>query len=777
MRKGIRRLGVLALVQGMALAAVWAQANPPHAAYALPAGGRRGTTVEVTVGGQFLGAVDKAFVSGAGLIVKVGAFARPMQGIEAQQLRDKVQELQKKTATPETRREIDDIRLRLLMFAAGRGASPVLAETRALTVTIDAAAETGRHELRLASAQGLSNPIAFYVGRLPEILETEAVERKTGPNGALQGIFQPPTNQEIVLPVVVNGRVKPRLEQPPAAGGQPASYAPGEVDRYRFQARRGQRLVASLAARDITPYLADAVPGWFQAALTLYDAQGLELAYVDDYRFHPDPVLFYEIPADGEYVIEVKDALYRGREDFVYRLSIGELPFITGVFPLGGRGGTAIDFQLTGWNLPAKTVKLDPGDRGLGVRQLSVAAGGLESNSVPIAAGDLPETTERDPQNGAAGVQRISWPVVINGRIDKPGARDVFRFDGRAGDILVAEVTARRLDSPLDSILKLTDVAGKLIASNDDYEDKGAGLETHHADSYIRIALPETGAYDLTLADVQGKSGPEYAYRLRVSAPRPDFELRASPSSVTVPSGMTVVLSVCALRRDGFEGDIRLGLAGGPPGFRLDGGLMPAGLSVVKVTLTASRAQIEAPLDLAIEGRAEIDGREARHLAVPAEDMMQAFAYRQLVPSLEFKVATRRGGAFRAPVEMENPRTVEMRPGEAVRVRFRLLRPARGQMDNFRLELSEPPDGIELAGQSIAGDEATIVLTCDPGKAKPGTRGNLIVNISAERIPAPPAKAAPATKAAPAAKPAAPASPQRIPLGVLPAIPFAIVGK
>ena len=95
---------------------------------------------------------------------------------------------------------------------------------------------------------------------------------------------------------------------------------PGDVDRYRFTAAQGQQLVAVVCARELMPYLADAVPGWFQAALTLYDAQGHEVAYGDDYRFHPDPVIHFKIPADGEYVIEIRDAIYRGREDFVYRV-------------------------------------------------------------------------------------------------------------------------------------------------------------------------------------------------------------------------------------------------------------------------------------------------------------------------------------------------------------------------------------------------------------------------------------------------------------------------
>ena len=95
----------------------------------------------------------------------------------------------------------------------------------------------------------------------------------------------------------------------------------------------------SLPARDLIPYLPDAVPGWFQAALALYDAKGRELEHADHYLFHPDPVLHYEIPKDGEYVVEIRDSIYRGREDFVYRITLGELPYVTSIFPLGGPAG------------------------------------------------------------------------------------------------------------------------------------------------------------------------------------------------------------------------------------------------------------------------------------------------------------------------------------------------------------------------------------------------------------------------------------------------------
>ena len=54
-----------------------------------------------------------------------------------------------------------------------------------------------------------------------------------------------------------------------------------------LRGRKGQRLVVAAKARQLIPYLADAVPGWFQATLALSTAPGNELAYADDFRFDP----------------------------------------------------------------------------------------------------------------------------------------------------------------------------------------------------------------------------------------------------------------------------------------------------------------------------------------------------------------------------------------------------------------------------------------------------------------------------------------------------------
>ena len=197
------------------------------------------------------------------------------------------------------------------------------------------------------------------------------------------------------------------------------------------------------------------------------------MAYDDDYRFHPDPVLLFTVPQDGEYVIEIKDAIYRGRPDFVYRITLGELPFVTQHLPAGRPRPASSRRRAEGLEPPGRHA--DDGRRGqsAGTPSAFGARGDMISNTRALRrrhAAGVPRS--RSPTIRRPTAQPVTLPVIVNGRIDRPGDWDVFRFEGRAGQRIVAEVRARRLDSPLDSVLKLTDAAGKRLAFNDDHEDK-----------------------------------------------------------------------------------------------------------------------------------------------------------------------------------------------------------------------------------------------------------------------------------------------------------------
>ncbi len=737
-----------------------AQQNSPHLAYALPAGGRQGSSVQVRLGGQFLTGVTGVHFSGTGLQASVGEYQRPMNGGQAAKLRERLQELQKQTGDSAAEREILEIRLKLFVFSIERNAIPVLAESILLRIDIAPDARPGRRELRVATSQGLSNPIVFYVGCFEEFTETEVIKpaAATGMNQA-QFII-PPTDIPITLPSTINGRIKPVASRIPARQGPP--FTPGDVDRFRFHARKGQHLVVHALARGLIPYLADTVPGWFQSVISLLGPGGQKVAFEDDYRFDPDPVLHYRVQADGEYVLEIRDALFRGREDFVYRITIGELPFITSAFPLGGPAGTKTVVNLSGFNLRQQQVTMDLRGREAGNYPLVSDEGGPWSNSIPFTADVMTEVMEKEPNNESKHAQAIVVSIIINGKIDSPGDTDVYRFEGHAGDKIVAEVLARRLNSPLDSMLLLTDSTGRQWAANDDHEDKGSGLTTHHADSMFRVTLPQDGFYFLVLTDAQGKGGPEYGYRLRISGPRPDFDLRVVPSALNVRAGMNVAFSVYALRKDGFDGEIRLALPNAPPGFSLAGANMPAGVDHLRLTLLAPSNQQKEPVSLRLEGLAVILGKEVTRLALPADDQMQAFSYRHLVPAEEWLVSVLGRGAASARIRVLGDLPLRIPAGGTAELILAL--PPIWQSQKLQFELSEPPEGISILTTTPGAEGAKVLFQCGEVKAGRILKGNLILSAS---TPLPAAKSQPISTE----------SQRRVQTAILPAIPFEVIPR
>jgi len=601
--------------------------------FVYPAGAQQGTTTQIRLGGQRLDGVEGAIVSGTGVQAKLVEYRWFLDNQQVAVMREQLQQLQNIAKEKEKKGEAVDDATRQLMeriqqridewenFPANRS----IVNLAIVEVTVAPDAEPGPREIRLVTRQGVSNPLPFYVSQFPEVARKpiKACQLPVLGNEQAAERRRPPEEKEVKvsIPCVVNGQV-----------------APGFVNAYRFEAHKGQRLVIKAYTRDLVPYLADAVPGWFQSMLTLYDAQGREVAFSDSFRFHPDPVIYYEVPQDGEYVLTISDALFRGREDFVYRISITESPFITSIFPLGRRVSESVSLELKGWNTEGADVRLPPADAAPGVYYVTVSKNGIVSNQVPFAVDTLPEALEKEPNNHPNEAQKVSLPVIMNGRIDQPGDFDVFCVEAKAGQTLVAEVTARRLGSPLDSVLRITDASGKALALNDDYEDPGMGQMTYHADSYIMIPLPADGQYYVYLGDTTRKGGTEYAYRLRLSEPRPDFALRAVPSAVAVRGESTGAIRVYAIRKDGFAGDIQVSLKEPPEGFANAPVVLRGNQEMVQLGIKTTLKDSGGAVTLRIEGRAKIGDQEIVHEAAPAEDKMQAFFWRHLFPVCDLRV-------------------------------------------------------------------------------------------------------------------------------------------
>lgn len=642
-----------------------AQTTQPHIVHVFPAGAQRGTTAAVSVRGRHLIGATEVRISGAGATGKV---------ISAE------------------REEPDQKKAQRLDAAE----NPDLAQIE-VTLTSDAA--VGERDLRLISPGGVSNRFRFYVGQIPELTEVE-------PNS-----LKEEAQRLESLPVVVNGQI-----------------FQADRDISRLPAKAGETLVFDLYAQRILPYIADGVPGWFQASLTLYDSRGKELAYVDDFRHHPDPLLVYRVEQDGEYLVEIKDALYRGRDDFVYRLSIGALPHVTHIFPLGGQRNSQAQVTLYGVNLPVDETSLDLSGDCPSRRCVQLTADGLSSNARMFAVGDLPEAGEAEPNNAAEKAGRIDFPVTVNGRIDAPGDVDYFTFKAEAQQPLVMDVCARRLDSPMDSILTLFDSKGRQLAQNDDTKDESEGLVTHHADSYLPYTFAAAGDYVLAVADVQGKGGDEYGYRLAVAPPRPDFILRVRPDNPRAAQGSGALLTVTAFRRDGFEGPIRLSVKDLPDGFSVPSAVIPEQQNEARLTITAPADAALGIISPTVVGTATIGQQEVVREAAPSEELMQAFYYMHNVPSREFLLAVVEAGPFTLSVDLPEGGVLKVpRRGEAkvpVKVTFKEgLKPGA-----VALKADSPPKGfrIKVAAIPAGKDQTEIVITTLGQQVNEGQTGALI---------------------------------------------------
>ena len=233
------------------------------------------------------------------------------------------------------------------------------------------------------------------------------------------------------------------------------------------------------------------------------------------------------------------------------------------------------------------------------------------------------------------------------------------------------------------------------------------------------------------------------------------------PSSINVRGGNSTPITVYALRKDGFAGEIALALKDAPAGFTLSGGRVPANQDQVRLTLDGPVDAPDEPVTLHLEGRATIDGRRSspgrarrRHdagLRLPASRAGPGAEGERCRP-LECRDL---------PREILSDLPVKIPAGGSGRVQFSV--PLTSVYGKVHLELDEPPDGIELGEVTAAGSGTEIVLKSDAAKAKPGLQGNLIVQAFIARDQST-KKGKNSTK-------------HQLPVGTLPAIPFEIVGS
>lgn len=137
--------------------------------------------------------------------------------------------------------------------------------------------------------------------------------------GAHEGLIPPSGNE---LRVAAYGNVLEKepnnsLKEATVGAALPLAFngilqQPGDIDYFKFSAKKGQTYrVLSFANKIGTPV---------DTVIYIYDATGKQIGSNDDADGSSDSRLDFAVPADGEYVIGVRDMLDRGGKDFGYRI-------------------------------------------------------------------------------------------------------------------------------------------------------------------------------------------------------------------------------------------------------------------------------------------------------------------------------------------------------------------------------------------------------------------------------------------------------------------------
>ena len=193
--------------------------------------------------------------------------------------------------------------------------------------------------------------------------------------------------------------------------------------------------------------------------------------------FDPDPRLIHTFKAAGTYVIQVRE-LHVPAARTSSMPSPWQVPAITSYLPRGGRHGQTVTVNVEGVNLGSmKTMPVQiPMDREE-VEAVPTTPMGPATGSISLVASDGNEVVEAEPNDAPAQATVIpDAPVVVNGRIDRRGDVDVYRFKPSAAGNLAFELYGRRIGSKMDPYLRIMDASGKDLQSNDDADGKDSRI-------------------------------------------------------------------------------------------------------------------------------------------------------------------------------------------------------------------------------------------------------------------------------------------------------------
>ncbi|MBC7817899.1 MAG: PPC domain-containing protein, partial [Planctomycetaceae bacterium] len=520
-----------------------AKSESPTVAYIFPAGGQRGATVPVRIGGHFLHGKAEFTIGGTGLTGRSPIERIPTTWFEGPLI-----------LQPASQQKED------------------YPKDYAGELKIAADAPLGVRYWNCSTSQGITPGMRFVVGNLPEVIEEE-----------VDGLTPA---KPVTLPVTINGRIFPRED----------------VDDWSFVAKANEIVSCEVNAARLGSGL--------DSRLEVLNPRGEVIAENSD-TFGTDSFVRFTAPEDGTYTVRIHDIRFEGLQHFVYRLTISAGPWLDRVYPLGGQRGKSVELQLSGANLSQKTlpfaVAATDTTQGLSVFQFPA-----EHHPFPVLfeTDDFAEQLEAEPNDDAAQAKTGVLPGVFNGRIDRAGDVDLWKFNGKKGEAWLFDLRASRLGSPLDGVLTLLDEKGQKLATADD-------LSNGQTDAVLTATLPADGVFTLKVEErISSRGGSEFAYRVRVVKPsESSLRLTTALDAVTLNRGGEVKVKVLADRPAGFAEEIPLEFEGLPEGMTVTGKL-GKGQNQVDVVLKAADTAKIATSKLRIVGKWKVGDQERSAAAV-----------------------------------------------------------------------------------------------------------------------------------------------------------------
>lgn len=432
-----------------------------------------------------------------------------------------------------------------------------------VTLKIAADCRLGEHGFRVRTASGLSEFRTFWVGAMPIVEEKE-------PNSE----FEKP--QAIAMNSTMMG-----------------SIGSEDVDYYAVDCKKGQRLSAEIVGMRLGH-------GFFDPYIAILNDKRFELAIGDDSpTTGQDGCCSIVCPADGKYIVMVRDSAYTGAG--TYLLHIGSFPRPTAMVPAGGKPGEELEVRFLGD--PAgeikQKIKLPAAADGL-FRVHATTADGVHASGLKFRVENLPNASE--VANASAPATALVGgvaPCAFNGVVSAPGETDYLKFSGKKGQVFDISCFARRLGSPLDPVMHLSAANGMALAAyitgNDDSQ--------FGPDSFFRVTLPQDGDYFVWVHDHLKKGGPDYFYRVEITVPEaktgttiPKVDgnnvSNQDRQTVSVPRGNRYAMLVVGNRAD-WGGPAAVSFDKLPPGLVMSADPIDPGLPYTPVVF---EAKADAPL-------------------------------------------------------------------------------------------------------------------------------------------------------------------------------------